>query len=98
MLGEELFNAAVEIELVFWPSETVPLVWIDHVCHFAFCFAQRGDHRVCVSQCDSRIVLALTDQKWSADRIDMVKRRNFSIPVLVVIDISLTPTPTCNNV
>src|SRR6266404_6101566 len=98
MLGEELFNPTIEVELVFRPTETVPLVRIDYVGHFPLCFTQRCDHRVSISQCDSRIVLALHDQKRSPDRIDMIKRRDFSIPLWIMIGISLAPSPTRHNI
>src|SRR5439155_27264901 len=98
MLGEELFTPTIEVELVFRPSETVPLVRIDYVGHVPLCFTQRGDHRVSISHCDSRIVLALHDQKRSPDRIDMKKRRDFPVPVLIVIGVSRASPPARQNV
>src|SRR5207249_8194084 len=94
MFGEEYLDTSVEIELVLRTREAVTLVGVNDVGHFTFCFAQRRDHRVSVSHRDSRIVLALTDEKGSADCIDMIKWRDFSVPVLVVIGISLAATPT----
>src|SRR5437667_5615657 len=98
MLGEELFNPTIEVELVFRPTETVPLVRIDYVGHFPLCFTQRCDHRVSTSTSDSRIVPALHDQKRSPDRIDMIKRRDFSIPLWIMIGISLAPSPARHNI
>src|SRR5439155_8210707 len=98
MFGEEFLDPSVEIELVLRTREAVTLVGVNDVGHFTFCFAQRGYHRVSVSHRDSRIVLALTDEKGSADCIDMIKWRDFSVPVLVVIGVSRASPPARQNV
>ena len=93
MLGEEFLDPSVEIELVFRTRETVTFVGINDVGGFVFCPAQRRDHYVRVRDRHPRIVFALTDEKRGPDGIDMIKRRDFSVPVLVVIGISLAATP-----
>src|SRR5437773_12023533 len=93
MVGEEFLDPSVEIELVLRTGEAVTLVGVNDVGHFTFCFAQRGYHRGSVSHRDSRIVLALTDEKGSADCIDMIKWRDVSVPVLGVIDVSRASLP-----
>src|SRR4051794_33282969 len=39
MLGEELFDPAIEIHLVLRSREAVAFVGINHISHFAFCIA-----------------------------------------------------------
>src|SRR5437660_10134068 len=98
MFGEKFLDPSVETALVFRTREAVTFVRIDHVGHFTFCFAQRTNYRVSISHCDSRIVFALADEKRRADGIDMIKRRDFSVPVLVVIGISCAPSPALQYV
>ncbi len=94
MFGEEFLDPSVEVPLVFRTREAVTFVGINDVGHFTFCLAQRRDHYVRIRDRHPRIVFALTDEKRRPDGIDMIKRRDFSVPVLVVIGISLTATPT----
>src|SRR5213080_4791482 len=94
MVGEEFFHASIEIDLVFGAGETMPFVGIDDVDHLALCLAQRRDHYVRIRDRHPRIVFALANEKGRPDGIDMIKRRDFSVPVLVVVGISLAATPT----
>src|SRR5207249_6721647 len=98
MFGEEYLDTSVEIELVLRTREAVAVVGVNDVGHFAFCVAERGYDRVSVSHRDSRIVLALTDEKGSADCIDMIKWRDFPVPVLIVIGVSRASPPARQNV
>src|SRR5437773_5233780 len=94
MFGEEFLDPSVELELVLRTREAVTFVGINDIGDFVFCLAQRRDHYVRIRDRHPRIVFALANEKGRPDGIDMIKRRDFSVPVLVVIGVSLAATPT----